>query len=154
MKEKFNKLPVSLKRQILYRIAAGGIFLLIFTFILIFAHDFILSMPCLIISVYFIANGGIMLFNCVAGRYVTIKGTFTEVEKTALRKRVKAFYVLSDKGTWKILTQRKIKGIAIGGDVIVYMPSKMRVFEHNGVLVASGYYAYEANPAKPCKEFQ
>ena len=143
MMKKFKELPIPLKKQTIYRLAFGVLSLLAFALIVIFTRDFILSLPCLLLSVYLLINGGAMLFNCIAGQYVTVQGTCTEIERTALRKRVKAFYISSEKGAWKIPSRHRAKGIAAGADITVYMPSKTRVFEQNDVFIASGYYTYE-----------
>jgi hypothetical protein len=144
LKDEFKKLPVPLKKQIINRVAAGGLFLLLFAVISAVAHDFILSLPCLLAAGYFMINGGVMLVHCVSGQYVTIRGTCTEIEKSVLRKRVKALYISSEKGAWKIPAQRKAKGIAAGTEITVYMSDKTRVYEQNGIFIASGCYAYES----------
>lgn len=151
MKEKFKKLPVALKRQIIHRTLAGVAALLVFILILVFAGDFMLSLPCLLLSVYFIISGTMMFFNCIAGKYVVVRGVCTEIERTALRKRIKAFCVSTEDGNWKIVPQRKIKGLAVGSDITVYLPSKTRVYDEKGAMLVFGIYAYEINSHNSAK---
>ena len=144
LKEKFKKLPLPLKKQILCKISAGGLSLLMFTLILIFAHDFILSLPCLILSGYLIINGGTMLLNCAGGQYVTIRGICTEIERVMFRKRIKTFYISSEEGIWKIFALRKTKGITVGAYITVFMSNKTRVYEQAGIFIVSGFYTCES----------
>lgn len=143
MKEKFKQIPEVLQRQIMFRFAAGVLFLILFAVILFCFRDYYLYLPCLFFAGFMIVNGGFLFYNSIIGNYICVQGVCEQVDVTGLRKRVKSIYVDLEQNTLRIMIKHRIKRIAIGDTIIVYLSEKTPVYEqHDGYMICS-YYAIE-----------
>lgn len=143
MKEKFKSIPKPINKQILVRLGIGFLSLVVAILMLVIAKDFILSLPCWLLFVYMAVSGGIMLYNCLKGDFVAVKGTCVNIELTKFWKRVKVIYIQTEKGQMRVPIRKRIRRLSEGDDVTVYMPSKTRIYEQDNSLVIFGYYAID-----------
>lgn len=143
MKHKFKQLPEILKRQILTRLVLGGFFILLFVILICTTKDIVLSLPCIIIGLFFILNGGTVLYNCLAGKVITVTGECVEIEHSRIFKRVKSVYIKTADKELKIPIRKKMRGLTIGVLINVYIPEKATVYEEEGKFAMGTFYAVE-----------
>lgn len=93
MKDKFRQFPQVLQKQILIRLTAGIVSLLMLVIILLYRGGIELMFPCIGFSSIFFISALQLYARCDEKNYVVIKGTCTEIEKTGLRRKVKDIYV-------------------------------------------------------------
>lgn len=143
MKERFKQIPAVLQKQILLRFTVGVLFLILFAVILFYFRDYYLYLPCLVFAGFLIVNGGLLFYNSLIGNYICVQGVCEQIEVIGFRKRVKEIYVGLDQNTLRIVIKHRIKRIAVGDTIIVYLSDKTPVYEqHDGYMVCS-YYAIE-----------
>ena len=75
MKEKFQKLPPALQKQILIRFGASVLSLLLLIIVALLYRDLYLCISFLLFGAVFGVAGGLLLFRSFAGRYVLVEGT-------------------------------------------------------------------------------
>ena len=141
MKEQFQALPKPLKKQILIRIAGAILGLFLFILVLIFYKDWRFWIPCVILSVMCLASAGTLFYRCVFGKYVVVEGVCTDIDKTLIRRRIKAIYIRNDNFSIKIVNAKRIKNLSIGDIVTVYVADNSAVYDVDGVKVICYYLA-------------
>ena len=72
MREKIRNIPDALKLQMFIRFGLSMIFVFLFVLIMVFTKDIWFALPCLIAFLFFIINGGIVLYDCLINRYIII----------------------------------------------------------------------------------
>ena len=103
MKDKFRQFPKVLQKQILIRLTAGIVSLLMLVIILLYRGGLELMFPCIGFSAVFFISALQLYARCDEKNYVVIRGTCTEIEKTGLRRKVKDIYVKEDQFTVRIV---------------------------------------------------
>lgn len=141
MKKVFLEIPRPLQKQILLRLlgAVLGLFLLIL--FLIVYKDWRFWTPCVILTVMCLASAGTLFFRCVLGKYVVVEGICTDIDKSLIRKRVKAIYIRNDQFSIKIVNAKRIRNLSIGDTVTVYVADNSAVYDVDGVKVICYYLA-------------
>lgn len=141
MKKAFLQIPRPLQKQILLRLlgAVLGLFLLIL--FLIVYKDWRFWTPCVILTVMCLASAGTLFFRCVLGNYVVVEGICTDIDKSLIRKRVKAIYIRNDQFSIKIVNAKRIRNLSIGDTVTVYVADNSAVYDVDGVKVICYYLA-------------
>ena len=141
MKNAFLQIPRPLQKQILLRLlgAVLGLFLLIL--FLIVYKDWRFWTPCVILTVMCLASAGTLFFRCVLGNYVVVEGICTDIDKSLIRKRVKAIYIRNDQFSIKIVNAKRIRNLSIGDTVTVYVADNSAVYDVDGVKVICYYLA-------------
>ena len=141
MKKAFLDIPRPLQKQILLRLlgAVLGLFLLIL--FLIVYKDWRFWTPCVILTVMCLASAGTLFFRCVLGKYVVVEGICTDIDKSLIRKRVKAIYIRNDQFSIKIVNAKRIRNLSIGDTVTVYVADNSAVYDVDGVKVICYYLA-------------
>ena len=139
----FRELPVALQKQVLIRGTLGLSALLFSVIILIYTGELYFSLPCIILSIFMIVNGSLLLYNCFRGKYVTVEGDCAAVEKTAIRKRVKAIGINVDGKMLTVTVRRKLRAPGTGDRIKVYLPVNEPVYERDGGYYIYGYYTLE-----------
>ena len=141
MKKAFLDIPRPLQKQILLRLlgAVLGLFLLIL--FLIVYKDWRFWIPCVILTVMCLASAGTLFFRCVLGKYVVVEGICTDIDKSLIRKRVKAIYIRNDQFSIKIVNAKRIRNLSIGDTVTVYVADNSAVYDVDGVKVICYYLA-------------
>ena len=141
MKKAFLEIPRPLQKQILLRLlgAVLGLFLLIL--FLIVYKDWRFWIPCVILTVMCLASAGTLFFRCVLGKYVVVEGICTDIDKSLIRKRIKAIYIRNDQFSIKIVNAKRIRNLSIGDTVTVYVADNSAVYDVDGVKVICYYLA-------------
>jgi len=141
MKKAFLEIPRPLQKQILLRLlgAVLGLFLLIL--FLIVYKDWRFWTPCVILTVMCLASAGTLFFRCVLGKYVVVEGICTDIDKSLIRKRVKAIYIRNDQFSIKIVNAKRIRNLSIGDTVTVYVADNSAVYDVDGIKVICYYLA-------------
>jgi len=141
MKKAFLEIPRPLQKQILLRLlgAVLGLFLLIL--FLIVYKDWRFWTPCVILTVMCLASAGTLFFRCVLGKYVVVEGICADIDKSLIRKRIKAIYIRNDQFSIKIVNAKRIRNLSIGDTVTVYVADNSAVYDVDGVKVICYYLA-------------
>ena len=141
MKEQFLRIPRSLQKQILLRATGCVVGIFLFILILIFYKDWRFWLPCVILSVMCLASAGSLFFRCVYGRYVIVEGICTDIEKSLVRRRIKAIYLRNDRFSIKVVNAKRIRSLSIGDTVTVYVADNSAVYDVDGTKVICYYLA-------------
>ena len=141
MKEQFLSIPKPLQKQVLIRLVGSVLGLFMFILVLIFYKDWRFWIPCVILSVMCLASAGTLFYRCVFGKYVVVEGVCTDIDKTLIRRRIKAIYIRNDNFSIKIVNAKRIKNLSIGDIVTVYVADNSAVYDVDGVKVICYYLA-------------
>ena len=141
MKNAFLQIPRPLQKQILLRLLGAilGLFLLIL--FLIVYKDWRFWVPCVILLVMCLASAGSLFYRCISGKYVIVEGVCTDIEKSMIRRRVKAIYIRNDRFSIKLVNAKRIRNLSIGDTVAVYVADNSAVYDVDGVKVICYYLA-------------
>lgn len=136
MAEKFKQIPVPLQKQIMIRLAGSGLGLAMLVLILAYRGSWQLMLPGMAIFLDFTVNAWLLFRKCADGSYVVIRGQCTEIERTGIRKKIKAVYIQADDRCIRIVTQlQKIRKLSVGDKLIIYLAENTPVYDHDGCLV-------------------
>ena len=116
MKEKFMQIPQALRKQIWLRCGGAGMGAAMLLMVLIYSTDWRFMVPCAVAAILCLANAALLYFRCVDGRYVMITGVCTEIERTGIRKRIKAIYMQSGDHTIRVVGIKPIRNLAVGDE--------------------------------------
>lgn len=150
MKEKLYSLPRPLQKQVLIRLAAGTVFIFLMIVVLICSRDLYFALPCALLSGYLLLNGGRVFYQGYRGDYVRIQGICEEIETIGIRKRIKSIRIAFDGYSVKIPVRQRMKRLAVGDTVIVYLSEKAPVYEQDGGYMICSYDALETE--KGCNQ--
>lgn len=143
MKEKFQKLPPALQKQILLRFGASILSLLLLIVVALLYRDLYLCISFLLFGAVFGVAGGLLLFRSFDGRYVLVEGICQQIEQTAIRKKPKSVYFTMEPHVVKVRLRHRLKEVAIGDHISVFVSDNMPVYQENGCKVLNGYIAME-----------
>ena len=144
MKDKFRQFPLVLQKQILIRLTAGIVSLLMLVIILLYRGGLELMFPCIGFSAVFFISALQLYARCDEKNYVVIKGTCTEIEKTGLRRKVKDIYVKEDQFTVRIVRPTmKLRSLNVGDRITIYLADNAPVYEMDGCKVICNTLAVE-----------
>lgn len=144
MKEKFSMFPQVLQKQILVRLTAGVVSILMLVLILLYKGGFELVFPCIGFSVMFFISALQLYVRCDDKNYVVIRGTCTEIERTGLRRRVKDIYVKDDVFTVRLVRPTmKLRALRVGDRITIYLADDIPVYEMDGCKVICSTLAVE-----------
>ena len=136
MKNKFRQFPQVLQKQILIRLTAGIVSLLMLVIILLYRGGLELMFPCIGFSSVFFISALQLYARCDEKNYVVIKGICTEIEKTGLRRKVKDIYVKEDQFTVRIVRpSMKLRSLNVGDRITIYLADNAPVYEMDGCKV-------------------
>ena len=82
MKRAFKNIPKVVRKQIWLRMAVGAVFLLFFITTWISTGQFRIGLMSLLFATLILVNGGVMIYNCVTGRYLHIIGKCVDMDRT------------------------------------------------------------------------
>ena len=144
MKDKFRQFPQVLQKQILIRLTAGIVSLLMLVIILLYRGGLELMFPCIGFSAVFFISALQLYARCDEKNYVVIKGICTEIEKTGLRRKVKDIYVKEDQFTVRIVRpSMKLRSLNVGDRITIYLADNAPVYEMDGCKVICNTLAVE-----------
>lgn len=143
MKEKFLRIPAPLQKQILLRMGGCVAGLIMLLLVLSYGGDWRFLIPCVAFALLCL-TGSVSLFDrCLQQKYVVVDGPCTEIERTPLRRRIKAVYLRNDRHSIKLVNVRKMRNLTIGDTVRIYVPEDASVYEIDGSQVICNYLAIE-----------
>lgn len=143
MKKELHSLPKAMKKQVASRFWIGVFASAVFLLIVVFTRDIILGLPCIFLSAYLFISGGILLYRSLARQYIVVHGTCVNIERTGLRKRIKAVYIQSQDKVIKVVVQGQRKRLDVGCELALYISVKTRLYEQGDYFVVFNYYALE-----------
>lgn len=144
MKDKFRQFPQVLQKQILIRLTAGIVSLMMLVIILLYRGGLELMFPCIGFSSVFFISALQLYARCDEKNYVVIKGICTEIEKTGLRRKVKDIYVKEDQFTVRIVRpSMKLRSLNVGDRITIYLADNAPVYEMDGCKVICNTLAVE-----------
>ena len=141
MKNAFLQLPRPLQKQVFLLLVGGVLGFFLFILVLIFYKDWRFWLPCVILSVMCLASAGTLFFRCVLDKYVVVEGICTDIDKSLVRKRIKAIYIRNDQFSIKIVNAKRIRNLSIGDTVTVYVADNSAVYDVDGTKVICYYLA-------------
>jgi len=142
MKNAFKQIPEPLQKQILLRLG-GGIAMLIITMAFLYSTlDFFSVLDCTAIVLLCLISSISLFRRAIIGDYVVISGECQQVTLTAVRKRTKMITLKTDDGkTLQVMIKQRLKKVATGSRVILYVAANMPVYEKGDALLLHSYLA-------------
>ena len=99
-----------LRKQILIRLAGGGVGITMVVLLLLCQTDWRLLIPGLALTLVSLFSAMLLFVKCVNGDYIRLAVVCRNVERSSLRKRVKAIYVQSEDRILKITSPLTLLG--------------------------------------------
>ena len=139
MKEKFMQIPQALRKQIWLRCGGAGMGAAMLLMVLIYSTDWRFMVPCAVAAVLCIASAALLYYRCIQGRYVEICGVCTEIERSGIRKRIKAIYLQTPEHTIRIVGIKPIRNLSVGDSLTLYVADNTAVYSMEGCSVICSY---------------
>lgn len=137
----FRQLPEALRIQLLMRLGSGVAALVLFLLILLVTGEFTFALPCLILSVFMVANSWSLLHSVIVGSYLCVSGSCEEIERVGLRQKIKSITIRLGDRLVVVPVRRRIKKLLPGTMVTLYVSEKTPVYEKDGLCHIYEYYA-------------
>ena len=141
MKEKFMQIPQALRKQIWLRCGGAGMGAAMLLIVLIYSTDWRFMVPCAVAVVLCLANAALLYYRCIQGRYVEISGGCTEIERSGIRKKIKAIYLQTPEHTIRIVGIKPIRNLSVGDSLTLYVADNTAVYNMDGCNVICSYIA-------------
>lgn len=132
MKERFRNIPAPLQKQILQRAFGMAIGIVI----MIFAgkEDIVLLLPGIAALLMFLVSACSLAIRCLDGNYLILRGQCLQIERSFVRKNIKAIYLKVQNHTVKLRCQIP-RRIAVGDQLTIYISNDAPVYEEDGCQV-------------------
>lgn len=132
MKERFRNIPAPLQKQILQRAFGMAIGIVI----MIFAgqEDIVLLLPGIAALLMFLVSACSLAIQCLEGKYLILKGQCLQIDRSFVRKNIKAIYLKVQNHTVKLRCQLP-RRIAVGDQLTIYISNDAPVYEEDGCQV-------------------
>ena len=143
MKEKLKKLPPPLRKQALLRFAGA---VACFCLLLLVAVGYcqpMLWFPFTVERCVSAASGALLVWRVDQGKVLVLEGVCREVEPTLFRRRPKAVVMECGDRQVKVYLHARVRNLAVGERLRLYVAESAPVYEEDDVLVLSGYLAIE-----------
>ena len=127
MREQFKAIPNPLQKQILIRLSGCGIGIAALLILLVNGGRWQLFFPAVIITLYFLNSTIHLFFRCAEGRYVELHGTCQSIERSVVRKRIKALHIESDGRFIKLIPHQNSGSVKEGDSLIIYLADNASV---------------------------
>ena len=132
MKERFRNIPAPLQKQILLR--ASGMAIGIAIMIFAGKEDIVLLLPGIAALLMFLVSACSLAIRCLDGKYLILKGQCLQIERSFVRKNIKAIYLKVQNHTVKLRCQLP-RRIAAGDQLTIYISNDAPVYEEDGCQV-------------------
>lgn len=139
MKEKFMQIPQPLRKQIWLRCGGAGMGAVMLLIVLIYSTDWRFMIPCIAAAVLCLISAAMLYYRCLQGRYVEITGVCTEIERTGIRKRIKAIYLQTAEHTVRVVGIKAVRNLAIGDSLKLFVADNTPVYNMEGCNVICAY---------------
>lgn len=144
MKDKFNQFPKALQKQVLIRLTASAVSMLMLVLILLYRGGFELVLPCVGFAAVFLISAFQLYVRCEENEYVVLHGVCTEIERTGLRRRVKDIYVKENEHTVRLVRPTmKLRALNVGDKITIYLADNAPVYDMDGCKVICNTLAVE-----------
>ena len=154
MKEKFKQIPAPLRKQIWVRCAGAGLAAAMLLIVLIYSNDWRFMVPCAVAALLCLASAAMLFDRCVRGKYVVITGICTEIDRTTIRKRIKAIYLQTEEHQVKLVGVRPVRNLLIGDTLSLFVAENTPVYTIEGSNVICSYITLEKVLPTVKKEIQ
>ena len=154
MKEKFMQIPQALRKQIWLRCGGAGMGAAMLLMVLIYSTDWRFMVPCAVVVVLCLASAALLYYRCIQGRYVEICGVCTEIERSGIRKRIKAIYLQTPEYTIRVVGIKPIRNLSVGDSLTLYVADNTAVYSMEGCSVICSYIAMIKTLPTQKKEIQ
>lgn len=134
-------LPEILKKQITLRLGIAMLSQFLFLAIMVFLNDWILALPCAVFGLLMIEKGISLLYNCIKGNYLEIRGICCDVEVKKFTKKIKAVTLKAEDKLLKIFVYGRLKNINVGDCITMYMSKEAQLYYENNHYITENYYA-------------
>ena len=141
MKETFLTFPEPLRKQILLQCAGSGVGVAMLLILLAYGGSWHFLFPCIALIITSFGGAASLYDRCQQGRYVTIEATCTEINRAPFRRRIKSLYLRSEQYTIKLVGVRKIRGLAVGDTMTLYVSDNAAIYEMDGSMILCSYLA-------------
>lgn len=141
MKRPHTSMPKAVFKHFIIRIGLGSAFLILFVVLLAVFRDFILSLPCIVLALFFLGSAALLWRAHRRGELLCVQGECVKVEKGIFRLRNKAVYLSTEHGTIKVIAFKAPRRIAAGEPLNLYLKKSARVYERKGEFTVSEYVA-------------
>ena len=136
-----KQLPQALQMQLLLRTGSGVLAMVLFLVVLLSSGEFTFALPCLILSILMFAHSWTLLRCVIVGNFLCVSGPCEEIERVGFRRRIKTITVrLGDKRV-VIPIRRRVKNLAVGTTVTLYVSEKTPIYENDGLCHIYEYLA-------------
>lgn len=132
MKERFRNIPAPLQKQILLR--ASGIAIGIAIMIFAGKENIVHLLPGIAALLMFLVSACSLAIQCLEGKYLILKGQCLQIDRSFVRKNIKAIYLKVQNHTVKLSCQLP-RRIAVGDQVTIYISNDAPVYEEDGCQV-------------------
>lgn len=139
----FRHIPVPLQKQIAVRLGLAIAALLLFCIMLYMTRDAFSVLPCIVLSAFCAVNAWALYCRSVRGGYVILHGICESVELTTIKKRIKAVRLVTEEHTVRIAMKQRLRQIAVGTVLTLYVSDSAMVEESDGVLTLHQYLAID-----------
>ena len=154
MKEKFMQIPQTLRKQIWLRCGGAGMGAAMLLMVLIYSTDWRFMVPCAVAAVLCLVSAALLYYRCIQGRYVEICGICTEIERSGIRKRIKAIYLQTSEYTIRVVGIKPIRNLSVGDTLTLYVADNTAVYSMDGCSVICSYIAMVKTLPTQKKEIQ
>lgn len=141
MKEKLKELPMAIQKQVIIRYGAAAVSLILLVISLLMAEDPYLPLSLALIFAFFLFSASQLLYLALAGHLVDICGECTRIERTPIRRRLKAIYLQVGTQVVRLQITGKQRDVEPGDLVTVYASGSAPVYESEGYQQLGGYLA-------------
>lgn len=138
-----NDLPSAIRKEVVKRFLYGLGAVLFFIVILLTSKDFLLCIPCCLISILSFFNSGIIIYHYKKGRIISFVGRCVKIERKKIIKTVSSILLDVDGKAVKIQIKGRKTKINEGDTVQVYILESSKVYNYENKFVISDYYALE-----------
>ena len=132
MQERFRNIPAPLQKQILQRAfgMAIGIAIMVFAG----QEDIVLLLPGIVALLMFLVSTCSLTIRCLDENYLILRGQCLQIERSFVRKNIKAIYLKVQNHTVKLRCQIP-RRIAVGDQLTIYISNDAPVYEEDGCQV-------------------
>lgn len=143
IKDNFKKIAEPLQKVILKRLGYFCLIVIVTIFLILTTKDWVLCVPCFIMSMWFCISGLVLFNNGIKGKILCITGICTGIEHSMFNKIGKSISLSVDGKCVKLAFNRRIKEISEGCYISVYMHEKTKIYNDKFGLVIYDYYVLE-----------
>ena len=141
MKDTFLTFPEPLRKRILLQCSGAGLGITMLLILLVYVRDWYFLFPCAALVIVSLSGAASLYDRCRQKRYVTIEAACTEINRMPFRRRIKSLYLRSEQYTIKLVGVRKIRGLAVGDTMTLYVSDNAAIYEMDGSMVLCSYLA-------------